>query len=113
MISSNSRRNKLDIPQGVKRIIADVSDIYENNLLITSNLFELGIDSLEKVEILMSVENMFGVDFTDYECSSIETVEEIIELVAQKMSERNINDEKKSLLNLSSKKCNGRAKGST
>ena len=66
----------------VKEIIADqlsvkVEDIKEN----TNIAEELGADSLDLVEILMSLEDEFGVSIPDEAIPEIKTIKEIVDFI--------------------------------
>lgn len=71
----------------IKQIIADeigkkVEDIAEGKDLVK----DLGVDSLDAVEIIMAMEEEFGVTITDEEGSSIKTVDDVIKLVEGKLN---------------------------
>ncbi|WP_430789535.1 acyl carrier protein [Actinoplanes sp. G11-F43] len=45
---------------------------------------DLGIDSLTFVDILLKIEKDFAVEFSDDELAAVESVQDILDLVAQK-----------------------------
>jgi len=47
---------------------------------------DLGADSLDKVELVMAVEEDFDIEFKDEEIADIETVAQFIELIDQKLA---------------------------
>jgi len=47
---------------------------------------DLGADSLDKVELVMAVEEDFDIEFKDEEIAEIETVAQFIELIDQKLA---------------------------
>ena len=56
------------------------TEIKENNLLIE----DLGMDSLDVVEIIMSVETEFGLKIDDNEAATIRTVKDLIDKIEEK-----------------------------
>lgn len=54
-----------------------------------SRLFEdLQLDSLDGFEILVTVEDEFGIDIPDEDCSGLRTVSQVVALVEAKLAQR-------------------------
>lgn len=52
-----------------------------------SNLsLDLGADSLDRVNIIIEVEQKFGIQITDDEADKLETVQDFVELIEKKQS---------------------------
>ncbi len=49
-----------------------------------SNLKDLGIDSLDLVEIVLQAEDDFGITFTDEELNSFKTVNDVCKVLDKK-----------------------------
>jgi acyl carrier protein len=49
---------------------------------------DLGADSLSTVELMMELEEAFGVDIEDEEAEKIETVKDAIEYIENKLAEK-------------------------
>ena len=64
-----------------KQLGADIDDIEEN----TNIMDDLGADSLDVVEMLMAVEESFGVSVPDEEIPNLKTVRDIVEYVEANM----------------------------
>ena len=64
-----------------KQLGADIDDIDEN----TNIMDDLGADSLDVVEMLMAVEESFGVSVPDEEIPNLKTVRDIVEYVEANM----------------------------
>ena len=64
-----------------KQLGADFDEIDEN----TNILDDLGADSLDVVEMLMAVEESFGVSVPDEEIPNLKTVRDIVEYVEANM----------------------------
>ena len=56
---------------------------YLKDLKITeeSNLYNLGMDSLDKIELWMSIEDKFKKDISEYDMRKCETVKDLIDLI--------------------------------
>ncbi len=66
------------------RIIALVSEqlnIDKNNIDELASLSSLGADSLDRVEIIMKIEEEFGIEINDEDAESLSTVGEAIDYV--------------------------------
>lgn len=50
-----------------------------------SNLKDLGLDSLDKADILIEIEDTFGIFFEESEMLSVTTVESLKELIEKKI----------------------------
>ena len=64
-----------------KQLGADFDDIDEN----TNIMDDLGADSLDVVEMLMAIEESFGVSVPDEEIPNLKTVRDIVEYVEANM----------------------------
>ncbi len=72
------------IEEKVKEIIANQLSIEESKLKATTNIAEeLGADSLDLVEILMSLEDEFGISIPDEAIPTIKTIKDIVEFIEQ------------------------------
>ena len=75
-----------EILKKVIEIVADKNDMKVENVLPESRLREdLGVDSLDQVEMVMEIEDAFSVKFEDAEMEKIVTVQDAVELVEKKM----------------------------
>jgi acyl carrier protein len=67
------------------KLISQYSDVPEEQMKLESELKkDLGIESLEIIELVLCVEDEFGVHFNDEETSSLVTVQDILSLVEVK-----------------------------
>ena len=70
------------IEQKVKNIIADQLGVGEDEIKPGSSFIEdLGADSLDIVELVMAMEEAFGVDIPDEEAENIRTVDDAISYI--------------------------------
>lgn len=68
----------------VKRIVCYVLEIDEESVDGSSNLFKLGLNSLDKIRIMVGLESEFKVEFTqdeDYMDDKFTNIREIVSLV--------------------------------
>ena len=66
----------------VKAILAEQFDVEEDKVTADTDLQEdLGADSLDVVDLLMSIEDEFGVEIPDDEIENIETVGSLVSYI--------------------------------
>ena len=73
--------NREDTKSKVIAIIADKLNMPKENVATTASFKDLGADSLDIVEIIMSFEEAFGIEIKDEDAESIKTVEQAINLI--------------------------------
>lgn len=71
--------NKLTIEQQIKKYLSENLNIDDINLTDTSD--SLGMDSLDDVEFVMAIEEMFDLEVTDYEAAMWHTLESVVDYV--------------------------------
>ena len=70
-----------DTTQKVVSIIAAKLSIPEENIVLLSTFKDLGLDSLDIVEIVMSFEEAFGIQIKDEEAEKISSVQQAVDLI--------------------------------
>ena len=76
-----------DIEHRVKQIVAEQLGIEQSRIANTSSLTDdLGVDSLDKVELVMAIEDEFAIEITDSDAEACQTVQAIIDYVAKRKS---------------------------
>ena len=69
----------------VKAILAEQLNIKADKIKLESKIVEdLGADSLDVVEMLMSIEDKFSVSVSDEEAVNLKTVKDIVDLLESK-----------------------------
>lgn len=72
----------------VKEILAEQLDIDTEIIEMTSNLqTDLGADSLDSIDIVMSIEDQYGIEVPDSVIENMRTVEDIVNFI-----ENNVED---------------------
>jgi len=67
----------------VKDVIVDQLSVDEDDVVAEASFFDdLGADSLDIVELVMALEDSFGVSIPDEEAESIKTVGDAVEYIA-------------------------------
>ena len=70
----------------VKKIIVDQLRVDENLVTMDSNIQEdLGADSLDAVELIMALEEEFGIDVQDEEAENFKTVGDVVRYIEKKL----------------------------
>lgn len=66
----------------VRQTISEMLQVREADVTLRSNLQEdLGADSLDLIELVMQLEEEFGIDINDAAGEKLRTVEDVIECV--------------------------------
>ncbi|MBQ5582061.1 MAG: acyl carrier protein [Bacteroidales bacterium] len=76
-----------EIVKKVEAIIVDKLGVEPSEVTETANFTnDLGADSLDTVELLMEFERVFGIKIPDEETSTIATVKDACDKVAEKLN---------------------------
>ena len=63
----------------VKSILSEQFDVEEDNITMeTSIVNDLGADSLDVVDLLMNIDDEFGVEVPDEDVEKVKTVEDLV-----------------------------------
>ncbi|QJC32366.1 acyl carrier protein [Enterobacteriaceae endosymbiont of Donacia dentata] len=74
--------NKNDsIIKRVKKVIANVLEIKEKNITNDTSFKDLNVDSLETIEIIMSLEEEFNIEISDEDTEKITSIQEAINYI--------------------------------
>ena len=68
-----------EIAQRVMRCIAETQRLEPEKVTIESSFEELGIDSLDGINILFALETEFGIDIPDEDAQQVRTVEHMVD----------------------------------
>ena len=79
--------DRAEILEKVQGIIVDKLGVEPSEVTESANSTnDLGADSLDTVELLMEFEKVFGIKIPDEETSSIATVKDAVDKVAEKLA---------------------------
>lgn len=71
-----------EIETTVRALLSRYTDVFDEDVELTSMLNEdLGLDSIDRVELEMDIEKAFGITFEEAQTDSVTTVGELIELI--------------------------------
>lgn len=72
----------------VKEILAEQLDIDPETIEMTSNLqTDLGADSLDAIDIVMSIEDQYGIEVPDSVIENMRSVEDIVSFIESNVEE--------------------------
>jgi len=73
----------MSVEQRVREIVAEQLERDVNEVTTASSLIDdLGADSLDVVELVMKMEEEFGIEIPDEEAEKIKTVNDVIQYIA-------------------------------
>ena len=74
------------VSEKVKKMLADQLDVDGNDLTMETNIAkDLDADSLDVVELLMTIEDEFSIEIPDEEIDNIRTIGELTEYIQNNM----------------------------
>jgi acyl carrier protein len=79
-----------DTRDKVMNIFHEILHIEKEQITPDATLESLGVDSLDKLEIIMKLEETFGIEINDKEAAKISTVQEAIEKVHALRSKQSV-----------------------
>ena len=73
------------VVEKVKELVAEQLGVSKESVTLESNIIEdLGADSLDVIEMLMTLEDEFGITIPDEKINEIKTVGQIVEIIEKK-----------------------------
>ncbi len=77
-----------EVSRKVKKIVAEQLGKEEDEIVEDASfLGDLGADSLDIVELVMTLEEEFDTEISDEEAEKIQTVKEAVDYIVQKLNE--------------------------
>lgn len=74
----------MDVVETVKSILGnrvDVSKLSEND-----SLTDIGLDSLDLVEVMLEIEDALNIEFSSEEITSLSTLKDVLDLINKKIA---------------------------
>lgn len=75
--------NAMDVKKTVSEILAKRVDI--SNLKEEDDLRNIGLDSLDLVEVMLEIEDTLGVEFDSEEIANLSTLQSVLDLINSKI----------------------------
>lgn len=77
----------INVEEKVKEVIVEQLNITEEECVPAAAFIDdLGADSLDIVELIMALEDTFGMDISDDDLAKIHTVQDVIDYIKGRMS---------------------------
>jgi len=77
-----SKVEREKIFQELKNILKDTVTVEEEEITMESDLVnDLNLDSLDLVDLALSVEQVFGFEFSDEQLQQIKTVKDVVDII--------------------------------
>lgn len=77
-----------ELAKVVKKVIAEQLDLQEDEVKEEASFLEdLGADSLDIVEMVMTLEEEFNMEISDEEAENIQTVKQAIDYIVEKLAQ--------------------------
>jgi len=79
----------MDISERVKAIIAELLDERRENVCDDTNIeVDLCADSMDKIEVMVALEEAFGIEIVDEEADGLVTVGDVVRCVERKVRQK-------------------------
>jgi acyl carrier protein len=79
----------MSLEEGVRKIIVDQLGVDEAQVTVDARFIDdLGADSLDTVELIMALEEKFGIEVPDEDAEKLVTVGKAIEYIEMKLREQ-------------------------
>lgn len=75
-----------DIEQKVSKIVEELLGLKQESYTPNDKFVDLGADSLDAVELIMAVEDAFGIEVTDEEAQALTNTNAVVELIRRKLT---------------------------
>ncbi len=78
--------NKLE--QEIINTIAEEGEVDKSEIKLDSNLYDLGIDSLSSLEILVALENKYDIRIAQERLKNVNNIREIVKVVSSELKKK-------------------------
>jgi len=78
----------MTVEEQVKKIIVEQLNVTEEECVLEASFVDdLGADSLDLVELVMAMEDHFGVEISDEELMKIRTIQDAVDYIKKRLSQ--------------------------
>ncbi len=74
-----------DITNKVILLVQEIIGVSQGEVMVGSTRGSLSMDSLDEIEVVIGIEEMFDIEISDYEASKVRSVQGMIDLVKWKL----------------------------
>lgn len=74
-----------NINQRLSKIIAKKAKLNQEDIHPELNLEDSGLDSFARIELILIIEEEFGIELSDSESASVTTINDIVEIIQEKI----------------------------
>lgn len=79
--------NQMNTFERIRKIICETEDLQPEDVTLDKRIdVDLGVDSLDKIECIMQIEDEFDIEIEDEEALKVDTVEDLVKLVDRLMA---------------------------
>lgn len=76
--------NNTDITNDIRQLIADKAKMSIDEVQADLNLEASGLDSFARIELILVIEEKYGIELSDSESANVATVNDIVNLIETK-----------------------------
>lgn len=77
--------NTTDIEQKVIKIVSEFLGVDESKISAPTNIYDIGADSLDAIEIVMALEDEFEMAMPDEAIEDFETINQMVNYIQQRV----------------------------
>ena len=75
-----------NVPEGVKRHVAEVCAVEPAKVRDDARLAEYGLDSVRAMDLLVALEHEFAIEIPDRDVPRLQTVKDVVAYIERKLS---------------------------
>ena len=74
------------VSQRLSKLIAEKTKLNQEDIKPELNLEESGLDSFARIELILVIEEAFGIELSDSESANIATINDLVQIIEEKIS---------------------------
>jgi len=84
----HDRRHFMTVEEQVRKLIVEQLNVTEEECVLEASFVDdLGADSLDLVELVMAMEDHFGIEISDEELMKIRTIQDAVDYIRKRLSQ--------------------------
>ena len=97
------KKNELTVEEKVKAMIREVFDVKDEKLSLETTVKDLGVDSLDILDLVNEIEGAFNIEVEDKDLYRMNTVGDMVKYINDAKNENKNNDKDNQIENKNSK----------